>query len=159
MQKIKANIIDDKKIKKIILQKNQLPFLSFIYLLIHGKKFKFNEITHELQAVFAAPEKQISDALFVLGVTAGLIKTGDNSLEIIDYESFIADGDDVFIMLPEDYFENGENGNVKKLLKKENGFEIVELWILTLFTAVLCDDDGRIGKNKLINKLTQLQGV
>lgn len=159
MQKIKANIIDDKKIKKIILQKNQLPFLSFIYLLIHGKKFKFNEITYELQAVFAAPEKQISDALFALEVTAGLIKTGDNSLEIIDYESFIADGDDVFIMLPEDYFENGENGNVKKLLKKENGFEIVELWILTLFTAVLCDDDGRIGKNKLINKLTQLQGV
>ena len=159
MQKIKANIIDDKKIKKIILQKNQLPFLSFIYLLIHGKKFKFNEITYELQAVFAAPEKQISDALFVLEVTAGLIKTEDNSLEIIDYESFIADGDDVFIMLPEDYFENGENGNVKKLLKKENGFEIVELWILTLFTAVLCDDDGRIGKNKLINKLTQLQGV
>ncbi len=155
--KIKAEIIDDLKIKKIILKEDPLPFLIFIYLLTRGKRFELDEITRKLGFVFFTSEKQVNTALFVLEITAGLIKTSGNSLEIVDCGSFIAVDSEKYIILQEDYFENGEDGKVKDWLKKEGGFEVVELWILTLFTVVLCGDDGQIGKNELMDKLIQLQ--
>jgi len=154
--KLKAEIINNKKIKKILLKEDKLPFLIFIYLLIRGKKFRIDKIIAELQTVFKNSDKKIKDIFRTLEISVGLIKTSDKSLEIQDYDNFIANRYDRYIILQKNYFDSGENGKIKELLSQENGLEAIELWILTLFTTALHGDNGKIEKHILINKLNGL---
>ncbi|MHB8281944.1 MAG: hypothetical protein ACYDDE_03950 [bacterium] len=149
MAKIKASIIENSKIYKITMQKNSLPFLVFIYLLIHEKNLNLFHLMLDLRKTFNVSEEQINSALLFLEFDVSLIKSNLNLVEIVNYSDFISDQkEEKYIYIQEDFFENGEYGKVREIIKNFYGLEVIELWILNLLTIALYGENIKI-KNVL----------